>query len=223
MTTVTTIKKAAKERTEKHPPISVSTQNRTVPDTNADPGTVPEGSGNVSVEGARGQNPTPSDTFAAPGREPNAQNGAREGDQEKKEQERTRIKKLLFLGIYKKTLGSIKATCQKADISRDTFYDWFAQDQEFHKEVRSAWTEKLEDVEEELNKLILSGDGASVRYWLDRRHPLYMPRVKVDGPKQGEMSMEEDIDRFFAEGEVRSYESEDNTEKETSKPTLPRT
>ncbi|MDD5759888.1 MAG: hypothetical protein PHI06_12495 [Desulfobulbaceae bacterium] len=108
----------------------------------------------------------------------------------KQEQGRTREKKQVFIGIFKRTLGSIKASCEKTGIDRATYYRWL-KDPVFEAEVKQAWQERLEDVEQIANNLILAGNPAMVRHFLDRRHPDYMPRAKVEGPKPGEQSFEQ--------------------------------
>jgi len=92
------------------------------------------------------------------------------------EQVRTNVKKRLFLTFYKKTLGSVKATCDKIGIERRTYYDWLKKDPEFNLEVESALQESLEDMEGLLNVSMLQGDSASIRFWLSRRHPDFMRR-----------------------------------------------
>jgi len=130
---------------------------------------------------------------------------------EQKEQERTRVKKDLFITFYKKTLGSIGATCDKVDISRDTYYEWLKRDPVFNQKIRASFEDKLNDVEQQLNQAVLKGDVSAIRYFLDRRHPLYMPKIKVVAPKAGEKSIED----LILEGEWKDtnelYEIIDTT------------
>ncbi len=136
------------------------------------------------IEGLKDEgNQTESDTFTKEKQEI-----------EKKEQERTTIKKELVLTIYGQTLGSVKATCEKAEIGRAQFYIWIKEDPEFNKRIKGAWKQKLEDVEQQLNKAILAGDVSAVKYFLDRRHPFYKPRVTLEGAIAGEKSAEDIFD-----------------------------
>lgn len=96
--------------------------------------------------------------------------------QQKDGQLRTQVKKRLFVTFYKKFLGSVRATCDKIGIERRTYYKWLNNDPEFRWEVKDAFQEVLEDLEEKLNMLILQGDSASIRFWLSRRHPDFMSR-----------------------------------------------
>jgi len=128
------------------------------------------------------------------------------GKEPKEEQERTKIKKRLFLEVYGKTLGSIRATCEAVKISRETYYEWRRIDPEFDFNIRNAWKQKLEDVREQLNHLILKGDGPSIRYFLDRRDPEFMPKAKIIAPPPGEKSGEDDINEYFKENAEGQFE-----------------
>jgi hypothetical protein len=112
---------------------------------------------------------------------------------EQKEQERTKVKKELFLKYYRKTLGSIGVTCEKIDMMRSTYYEWLRKDPVFNQKIRASFADKLNDVEQQLNQAVLKGDVGAIRYFLDRRHPLYMPKVKVVAPQAGEKSIEDMI------------------------------
>jgi hypothetical protein len=95
------------------------------------------------------------------------------------EQIRTNVKKRLFIMLYKKTLGSVKATCDKVGVERRTYYNWLKNDSEFDSEVGCAFREIQEDLEEALNFSMLRGDGASIRFFLSRGHPNFM-RMRND-------------------------------------------
>lgn len=110
--------------------------------------------------------------------------------EQRQEQERTRIKKDVFIGFFKRTLGSIKATCEKTGIDRHTYYDWIKLDSEFALRVKQSWQEKLEDVEQIENNLILAGNPAMVRHFLDRRHPDFKPRTTMEVVK-GDRTLED--------------------------------
>jgi hypothetical protein len=110
--------------------------------------------------------------------------------------EQTKERKEKFILFYKKTLGSIKDTCEGAGIARPTYYDWVDNDTEFKRALKNAFTEKMEDVERQLNKLIMETDGPSVRYWLDRRHPEFMPRIVNEIKGTGENTMTQDIKKL---------------------------
>ena len=132
---------------------------------------------------------------------------------EQKDFERTKVKKELFLKYYRSTLGSIGATCDKVDIARSTYYEWLSKDPIFNKKIRASFADKLNDVEQQLNQAVLKGDVGAIRYFLDRRHPLYMPKVKVVAPKAGDKSIED----MIIEGEWKDTNEvyDNNTIEET--------
>jgi hypothetical protein len=148
-------------------------------------------------------------TTTTPEGTPDKPQGAPANETEKEEQVRTTVKKNLFVGVYKKTLGSIKSTCASVGINRETFRQWIKNDPDFNFKIRDAWKEKLEDVEELANKRMLEGSDSLIRHFLDRRHPLYKPRVKIEGPTPGELSAEDDADEFFDDEDIENYEPQD--------------
>lgn len=134
---------------------------------------------------------------------------------EKKEQERTTVKKRLFLEYFEKTLGSIKATCAKTGISRWTFYEWLKKDHDFFEATKHVEIVAIEDAYEGLMKAILEGNVRAITYFLDRRHPDFMPKLKIDQPRVGETSLDDIISGMIF---VDSVELDENGKpKETSK------
>jgi len=142
------------------------------------------------------------------------QNIGNPSESDKKEQERTRIKKELFISFYKKLLGSIDATAEMAGINNDTYYDWMKKDPIFNRRIRECVNDKLNKVEQQMNKKILEGDSTMIRYFLDRKHPGYMPKIKVVAPLAGEKSIED----LIVEGEWRDtnevYDNEETIEQQ---------
>ncbi|MFA5129733.1 MAG: hypothetical protein WC477_02305 [Patescibacteria group bacterium] len=104
----------------------------------------------------------------------NIEEGAKE--KAKEEQERTKIKKRLFLEVYGRALGSISRSCRAIEIARSTYYEWIENDLEFKKEVDMTAFMVRDDVDGYLLDLIHEKHHpASIRYWLSRRHPKYRP------------------------------------------------
>ena len=60
------------------------------------------------------------------------------------EQDRTKANKKLFLAVFSMTLGNVTKACQRAQIHRDTYYDWCKRDPEFIEAAKSAAYEGLE-------------------------------------------------------------------------------
>ena len=135
---------------------------------------------------------------------------ATEEEKKQVEQERTRIKKALFLVTFGKTLGAVSATCQEIGINRDTFYEWKRNDPKFLAGLHDCERQKLEDVEQLAAKEMMKGNSSLIRHFLDRRHPLYRPRVKVEGPVAGEKSLEEELDEMEFVDEDSHYGETEN-------------
>jgi len=93
------------------------------------------------------------------------------------QEERTRIRKQMFLEYFRLTAGVITASCQKVGVSRQTFYDWKKNDPEFLKAIEGVNAEKLNIAEDVLwHAITIDRDSSCARYYLDRRHPLYKPK-----------------------------------------------
>ena len=128
-----------------------------------------------------------------------AQNTTKTNGTEKKDQERTQIKKRLFLEFYERSFGAITWTCKKIETDRETFHRWRKNDPAFAKAVAELDRLELSNAEEQLKAGINSGDGAQIRFYLSRRHPKYMLRATDDTTEVGE-TLEDIFDE--AEGKI---------------------
>jgi len=96
---------------------------------------------------------------------------------DKNERESTRQAKQRFLAIFERTGGaSVSLTAHHAGVSRDTYYRWMREDENFKGKIDYIQSYILDLVEEVLLIKALGGDGPSVRYILSRRHPKYANR-----------------------------------------------
>lgn len=140
-------------------------------------------------------------------------NGALANENERVEQERTRVKKALFLEYYEKMM-TISATCRKIDISDMQVRRWRAEDKEF--------AQKIIDIDLNLNeaavdvlkgKVFIEHDGPSIRYYLDRKHPEFKPRsvTELVTPTK---SMKQMIDE--AEEELNKQKNAGTNQQQTS-------
>ena len=117
-------------------------------------------------------------------------------------QEWHRIKKKLFMQFYEATLGSVKDSCEKADISRDVFEKWRNEDKDFAGALEEYEMRKLEDVERMLNSKIMQGSDRAITYFLDRRHPKYRPKLIVEpgGSIEDEFDQDDEIEDTESHG-----------------------
>ncbi len=141
------------------------------------------------------------------------QNGAPQDEKEKVEQERTRVKKELFLEYYEK-LMTISATCRKIDISDMQVRRWKVEDKEFAQKIINIDLNLNEAAVDVLKgKVFIEHDGPSVRYYLDRKHPEYKPKsvTEVMTPTK---TLKQLIDE--AEEELNKQNAGNNQQPETT-------
>lgn len=81
----------------------------------------------------------------------------------------TKNKKEKFLDAFKEGLGIIKRACQKAEISRGTYYRWRKQDEEFKRKVDEIAKQRRGKVEDGLYEKIENGSIAGIKYYLSRK------------------------------------------------------
>jgi len=95
---------------------------------------------------------------------------------------RTAEDKLAVLEQLKK-LPIIQAACQKAGISRASFYRWKIDDKEFAKDADDAIAEGVEMIndlsENQLIMAIRDNNLSAVRFWLQNRYKAYANKVEV--------------------------------------------
>jgi hypothetical protein len=114
---------------------------------------------------------------------------------EKKEQERTRIRKQMFIQYFQKHFGIISKVCNDIGIERSTYYGWRKDDPEFAKKIREVEGERNDAVEDVLFLLIAQEDGPSVRFYLERRNPAYKQKT-VNEVIPGDRTLEDLLDEF---------------------------
>jgi len=132
---------------------------------------------------------------------------------EREEQERTRIKKKLFLDYFKRLLGVISAACKGAEIDRGTYYNWKKDDPEFARAVSEIQTEECEEVEGRLKKGILKDSMRAITFFLEKRHPFYKPTMKIK-----EVVGNKTLEDLIWEDEERLNQGNEDTKKTEDKP-----
>jgi len=118
-------------------------------------------------------------------------------EQQKKrdEQERTKIKKKIFLDWWERSKGVISAVCEKVEINAKTFRRWKKDDPEFAKELEIVTKNRDDDVEDLLmGKVFIEKNLRAITYYLDRKHPGYKPKV-VNEVVAGDITLEDLIDK----------------------------
>lgn len=79
-----------------------------------------------------------------------------------------------------KSTPIVQVACQKAGVSRATYYRWREEDPDFKKKSDIALSEGVEMIndlcESQLIKNIKDGNPTSIFYWLNNHHPSYSQR-----------------------------------------------
>ena len=87
-----------------------------------------------------------------------------------------------------KRVPIVEAACQKAGISRQTFYRWKFEDSEFAKEVEKAIDDGrmlVSDLSEsQVLSLIRDKNWQAISFWLKHHHPSYKTRIQIEGSLQ---------------------------------------
>lgn len=82
----------------------------------------------------------------------------------------------------------VELSCQKAGISRQTFYRWKFEDAEFAKEIEKAIEDGrmlVSDLSEsQVLSLIRDKNWQAISFWLKHHHPSYKTRIQIEGSLQ---------------------------------------
>ena len=78
----------------------------------------------------------------------------------------TKKKKEIFLDIYKKAFANISAACEKAKISRQTFYNWRKEDDNFNEKIEEISEGLIDFAESILHNNIRNGRTAELIFFL---------------------------------------------------------
>ena len=80
--------------------------------------------------------------------------------------DKTKIKKEAMILALQKTLGVVTPACKSVDISRETFYKWVREDEEFASRVKEMPEIALDFVESKHYQLINDGNPANIIFHL---------------------------------------------------------
>lgn len=79
-----------------------------------------------------------------------------------------KLLKKAVIDIFPKVFGNVTQTCKQVDISRQTFYNWLENDEDFRKEIESIEPEEIfvDFAENALVKRIDEGDTTAIIFSL---------------------------------------------------------
>ena len=85
-----------------------------------------------------------------------------------------------------KELPIIQVACKKADISRDTYYRWRKEEQDFRRQGENAMEQGFEYIndlsESQILNLIKEGKLPAIALWLKHHHPRYGYKNQIYKP-----------------------------------------
>lgn len=84
----------------------------------------------------------------------------------KKHRSSSQIKKSRFLKAFKESLGVISYACDKANVSRQTYYDWIKKDEEFARNAENVEEESVDLAESKLKIAINEGNITAILFYL---------------------------------------------------------
>ncbi len=109
--------------------------------------------------------------------------GTVDGTKSKTHMKKTDQTKELLIDQLRKT-PIVEAACQKAGISRMSFYRWKNEDKEFAKKVEEALSDGqllVNDLaESQLIGAVKDRNFQAIAYWLKNHHPSYRTRIEIE-------------------------------------------
>ena len=125
----------------------------------------------------------------------------------KKERERTKQRKKLFLRLFVDKVGSISELCKAIRIDRKTYYNWMKADEVFNEDVQNMREALIDFAEGKLLKLIDEKNVAAVIFFLktQAKHRGYIEKTELG--LSGEATI-----RHQAEGMIDDYFEEHGTD-----------
>ena len=71
-----------------------------------------------------------------------------------------------FIEIYKKSVCNISVACDKINIDRTTYYNWFSQDKDFKEKCEAVKESLIDKIEGKLYKLINEDNPTAIIFAL---------------------------------------------------------
>ena len=90
----------------------------------------------------------------------------------------TAYKKKLFVEAMKNSLGNVTTSCREVGCSRRFYYRWMQKDPKFVEAIKDIEVRRKDLAEHALFKQILEGDGACIRFYLERKVPGYKEKIQ---------------------------------------------
>ena len=100
-----------------------------------------------------------------------------------------KLTKSALLEALKQSLGVVAQACQTVDISRQTYYKWLKQDEEFAREVSDISEHAIDFVESQLFKQIQKESTSATIFYLKTKgkHRGYVETQEVSFAKKSDV------------------------------------
>lgn len=107
-------------------------------------------------------------------------------------------KELLLIQLSKNPI--VQVACEKAGVSRTSYYRWRQEDKIFAHKADLAISESVmlmnEVAESQLLSLIKDRNPTAIFYWLNHRHPAYAQRIEISASNAKDGITEEEINHL---------------------------
>ena len=99
----------------------------------------------------------------------------------KRKETRTDVHKKAMITALEKALGVITLACKEVGIARQTHYEWYKEDPEYHAAVDATADIALDFAESKLHGQVSKGDTTAIIFYLKTKgkHRGYVERYEV--------------------------------------------
>ena len=87
-------------------------------------------------------------------------------EDKKKRKSSSEIKRNRFLKAFKESLGIVSYACDKAHVSRQTYYEWIKKDEDFARQTENIEEESIDMAESKLKMAINEGNITAILFYL---------------------------------------------------------
>jgi len=108
------------------------------------------------------------------------------------------IKKEKFVEFFSRdeVRGNVSMTCEATMISRDTYYRWLDEDDEFRKAVYDAKMRMCDDMEQVLISRAVDKSDTALIFWLKYNNPIYKEQPQVVQQFNFSQKVDEDRNKY---------------------------
>jgi len=119
------------------------------------------------------------------------------------------VYKELLLQALEKSLGIVTPACKEVGISRDRFYTYYNEDEDFKKKVNDIQNIQLDFVENQLFRKIKDGSERSIIFYMKHRGKSRGYTDSIDLTTDGQ-KLNNDIKVIFVDGNKSDTSPEKN-------------